>query len=89
MHQDIWYHTTPSCKFGVVLEWYSCMIKWVEGVGDVNVHFEAVVWPGAFAQCECNLGEPLDFDSVEPMMQSANMIGENEMLRFCHFCIPK
>ena len=36
------------------------MIKWVEGVGDVNVHFEAVVWPGAFAQCECNLGEPLD-----------------------------
>jgi hypothetical protein len=36
------------------------MIKWVEGVGDVNVHFEAVVWPGAFAQCECHLGEPLD-----------------------------
>jgi hypothetical protein len=35
------------------------MIKWVEGVGDVNVHVE-VVWPGAFAQCECNLGEPLD-----------------------------
>jgi hypothetical protein len=60
MHQDIWYHTTSSYKFGVVWGWYCCMIKWVEGVGDVNVHFEAVAWPGAFTQCECNLGEPLD-----------------------------
>jgi hypothetical protein len=59
MHQDIGYHIVLHANSGRSGDVF-LHDKVSEGVRDVNVHFKSVVWPGAFAQFECKLGEPLD-----------------------------